>query len=99
MAAAASSSPGALPAVMAPFGRNAGFRSRKRLDRRVGTIGFVLIELRRPLFTSDLHRCDLSLEMSRRLGAREALLRAQSPLILGFARNLVFLHQVLGMPA
>ena len=51
-------------------------QSRQRLDCGVGMIAFVLIELRWPLFAGDLDRCDLSLEMSRRLRAGEALLRA-----------------------
>ena len=37
--------------------------------------------------------------MARALRAREALLRAQRPLVLRLARDLIFLDQVLGMPA
>ena len=76
-----------------------GLQSRQRLDRGVGTIGFVLMEGRRPLFARNLHRRDLRLEMPSALRPREALLRAQSPLVLLLARDLIFLNQILSMPA
>jgi hypothetical protein len=59
MAAAASFRPGALPAVIAPSGRNAGFNRASASIVVVGTVGFVLIEWRRPLPAGNLDRRDL----------------------------------------
>src|SRR6516225_6820862 len=76
-----------------------GFKPRQRLERRVGPIVLVLVELRRTLFARYLHRHDLCLEMPGGLRAGEGLLRAQRPTVLSVAGHLIFFDQVFGMPA
>jgi hypothetical protein len=59
----------------------------------------VLVELRCCLFAGHVHRHDLRFEMTVGLRGGEALLRPQCPAVLCLAAELVFLDQVLGMPA
>ena len=99
IAAAASFSPGALPAVMVPFGRKAGL-SRASVSSVVsGPIVLVLVELCRSLLARHFNRHDLRLEMTGGLRAREPLLRAQRPAVLGLAGDLIFLDQIFRVPA
>ena len=76
-----------------------GLEPRQRFERRVGPVVLVLVEWRRSLLAGHFDRHDLRLEMTGRLRRGEALLRAQRPAVLRLARDLVFLDQVLGVPA
>jgi hypothetical protein len=95
MAAAASFSPGALPAVMS----ERRLERRQCFERRVGPVVLVLVERRGSLFAGDLHRHDLRIEMTGGLRGGKALLRSQGPPVLRLAGDLVFLGQILSMPA
>src|SRR5262249_658566 len=72
---------------------------RQCFERRVGPIVLVLVEMRRSLFAGYFHRHDLRFETPVGLRGGKALLRSQGPTVLRLARDLVFLDQVLGVPA
>jgi hypothetical protein len=56
-------------------------------------------ETHRPFAAGHLDRHDLVLELAGRLRAGEPLLRAQRPFVLGRARDLKLLREILGVPA
>jgi len=72
---------------------------RQCFERRVGPVVLVLVEWRGSLLAGDLHRHDLRFEITIGLRGGEALLRSQGPAVLRLAGDLVFLDQILGMPA
>src|SRR5712671_1788704 len=71
---------------------------RQHVDRGAGPVVLVLLELRGSL-PRHLHRHNLRFEMAGGLRGCEPLLRLQCPAVLRLTANLVFLDQVLGMPA
>src|SRR5262249_34086262 len=71
----------------------------QRFERRVGAVVLVLVEMRRALFAWYFHPDDLGFVTPVGLRGGEALLRSQSPTGPRPARDLVFLDQILGLPA
>src|SRR5262245_59956196 len=99
IAAAPLFKPGALPAVIVPSLRNAGFSLASVSIVVSGRLASSLSKRTVPLRLGNFECNDLILEPSRFLCRAEALLRARRPAVLLFARDAVLRYQILRVPA
>src|SRR5262245_32020518 len=72
---------------------------RQCFDRCVGAVVLIPVELGWSFFSGHFHWYDLRFEMTIGLRRGELLLRSQCPAVLRLAGDLIFLDQILGMPA